>query len=479
MVNNKVIIALSALNVYELNRLQKFIRSPYFNKNDKLTSHFDYLFHLIKQDELGNLVKEKLWEATHPKKKFNDTKFRKLNTDLLRLIEEFLAIEGFQKNPLHKANYLLKAIAEKKIDKLYNSTINTVKRLSKNQLEKSASYYYYQYQIEKNIFNLTSEFERKTQSKTELSNFNITQIAENLDIFFLTEKMKYLNTLHTWQNVTKHEETIQFTDDLINQIKKIDYQSYPPLNIHYIIYLSTLEPDNDNHYQKLVENIEAHISSFPKEEAKDIFEAAINYCVRKANSGQSKYLEELFKLYNIGLDSEIMLVNGEITPTSFRNICFCSLRLQKYEWTENFINQYSGRLDEKYRDNAVTFNLARVYWYKKEFEKVIELLRDVEYEDILYNINSKITLLSVYYELDEFEAFESLVQSFKAFLRRQKSMPDKRRLNYSNFIKYTDRLYKIKAGDMEKIKLFRDDLGKETLVSSKFWLLEKAQELAG
>ncbi len=479
MNNNKVIIALNSLTIYELNRLQKFINSPYFNINDQITSHFEYLFNSIKKENIDTLDKNTLWKHTFPKKPFNDTKLRKLNTDLLKLIEEFLSIEGLQQNPLHKANYLLKAIADKKIEKLYNSTISTVKRLSNYQLEKPASYYYYQYQIEKNIFNLTSEFERKTKSKTELSNFNISSIAENLDIFFLSEKMRYLNTLLTWKNVTKHEETIQFEDDLLKQIKNIDYKAYPPLYIHYIIYLSTVEPDNDSHYQELVSNIKAHINTFPKEEAKGIFEAAINYCVRKANSGQSKYLEELFNLYNIGLESEVILVNGEITPTSFRNICFCSLRLEKYQWTEDFINKFSPKLNEKYRSNAVTFNLARVFWYKKEFEKVIELLRDVEYEDILYNINSKITLLSVYYELDEFEAFESLVQSFKAFLRRQKAMPDKRKLNYSNFIKYSDRLSKINAGDSDKIKLFKTDLEKEKLVSSKFWLLEKAEELAG
>lgn len=366
MLNSKIITALQSLTVYELNRLSKFLRSPYFNKNDLIISHFEFLQEAIKSNTLEEIDKMALWANAFGDQKYNDTKFRKLNTDLLRLTEEFLAVEGFQKNPLHQANYLLKAIAEKKIEKLYNSTINTVKRLSEYQTEKPASYYYYQYQIEKNVFNLTSEYERKTKTKSELADFNISKIADNLDIFYLTEKMRYLNTLLTWQNVTKHEQTIKFRDDLINQIQNIEFKNYPALNIYYTIYLSTVEPDDRAHYDELVDNIKRHIDLFPKEEAKDIFEAAINYCVRKANKGDNTYLNELFEIYKFGLENEIILVNREITPTSFRNICFIGLRLKKFEWTEDFINAYSLLLDQKYRQNAVTFNLARLYWYQKK-----------------------------------------------------------------------------------------------------------------
>ena len=477
MSNNKLHITLQALSVYEMNRLKKFVLSPYFNVNESISSYFNALHKLYRTSELASVDKMLLWKELFPKKKYDDTKFRKLNTDLLKLIEEFLSIEQFQRNPLHKANYLLKDISERKLQKLYNSTINTVRRLSKLQLEKPASFYYYQYQIEKNIFSLTTEFERKTKSKSELSNFNVSKIAENLDLFFLAEKMRFYNTLLTWQNVSKHQEKILFVDDLVKQIQNIEYQAYPPLHIHYMIYLSTVEPDEDKHYNKLIEIIEEHLEIFPRDEAKDIFESAINYCVRKINKGNNVYLQELFSLYEKGLETRVMLSNDEITPTTFRNICFCSLRLQKYDWTENFIRQYAPLLNEQYRTNAVTFNLARVYWYKGDFEKVLEQLRDVEYEDILYNINSKIMQLSVYYELDEYEALDSLAKSFKIFLRRQKTMPDRRKNNYSNFIKYLERLSKIHGGEKDKLSKFIEDLENETSVSSKFWLKEKASEM--
>lgn len=479
MINNKVIIALQALSVYELNRLGKFILSPYFNKNKQITSHFDLLTASIKNNELQDLDKEAIWKNAYGTTKFNDNKLRKLNTDLLKLVEEFLAVEGFQKNPLHQANYLLKAIADKKIEKLYNSTISTVKRLSKQQLEKPASYYYYQYQIEKNVFNLTSEYERKTKTKSELANFNISKIADNLDIFYLTEKIRYLNTLLTWQNVTKHEQTIKFRDDLIKQIQDIDYQSYPALNIYYTIYLSTIEPDNPSHYEDLVKSIKTNIDLFSKPEAKDIFEAAINYCVRKANKGDSNYLQELFEIYEFGLEYEIILVDGEITPTSFRNICFIGLRLKKFDWTEDFIAKYSLHLDEKYRKNAVTFNLARLYWYQKKFRNVIEQLRDVEYADIFYNLNSKVILLSTYYELDEYEALDFLIKSFKVFLSRKSNLPDRMRSNYQNFTKYLERLTKLDLKDNKKLETYLKDLKEEKKIASKFWLKEKAEELSG
>jgi len=479
MNNNKVIIALSALSIYELNRLQKFVNSPYFNKNEKLISHFDYIFHSIKLDQQAPVNKLEVWRHTFGKKSFNDTKFRKLNTDLLRLIEEFFAIEGFQKNPLHKANYLLKAIAEKKIEKLYNSTLNTVDRLSRYQLEKGSSYFYYQYQIEKNIFNLTTQYEKKSKSKSDQIDLNITRIVNNLDIFFLTEKMKYYNSLYSWKNISKNDEQIRFIDDLIENIQKIDFKAFPILHGHYLVYLTTSQPDHKLHFENLKKVIRENVNVFPLSEMKIIFDSACNYCVRKVNIENEFYYRELFKLYEFGMSNEIFLEAGELDPALFRNIVIIALRLNNFEWVEKFISDYSGFLNEKYRQNAISFNLARLYWYEKKFDEVLKQLRDVEYDDIFYNLNSKVILLSTYYELDEYDALDFLIKSFKVFLRRKNNLPDRMKSNYLNFTKYLERLTKVSMGDKQKIDLFKKNLEKESLVSSKFWLLEKAEELAG
>ena len=47
-----------------------------------------------------------------------------------------------------------------------------------------------------------------------------------------------------------------------------------------------------------------------------------------------------------------------------------------------------------------------MYRYQNNFDKVLSLLRDVEYEDIGYNLISKAILIITYYELDELDALD-------------------------------------------------------------------------
>jgi len=482
MKDTKAYIALESLTVYELNRFGKFINSPYFNINDKLTT----LFHTLDDEIRSNyaskttLNKASVWKSVYGEVKIDDVRFRKLCSDLLKLTEKFLSQEQFDNNPLHRANYLLKAVSSKNLEKLYSSSISTARRLSKQQLEKTASFYYYQYQIEKNLFNLTPEFEKKAKIKSDNSVMNISDIAFNLDVFYLAEKIKYQCSLLAYKNIFKIElEQVLFIEDILKQIKIMDYESIPPIAIYYQIYLSLTDPDNEEHFHKLKTLIGKYLQIFPFEEAKDIYESAINYCVKRINSGNQSFLEELFQLYQYGLDHKIMLTKNEISPTSFRNICFLGVRLNKFDWTENFILKNQKLLNPKYRENAVTFNLARLATYRKDFQRVIEYLREVTFDDMFYELSSKALQISAYYELDEIDVLASFLSSFKTFLRRNNKIPERRKNNYLKLVIFTQKLIRLAPHMTREIKKLEEEIKDSENFSDKKWILEKLKELQG
>lgn len=478
MRDTKAYIALESLSVYELNRFGKFINSPYFNINDKLSALFDILDRDIRSNKSVTLTKEKVWKSLDVKNDFEGVRFRKLCSDLLKLIEKFLSQEQFDNNPLHRANYLLKAVSSKNLEKLYSSSISTARRLSKQQLEKTASFYYYQYQIEKNLFSLTSEFEQKAKVKSDTSIINISDIAHNLDIFYLAEKIKYQCSLLEYKNIVAIEnDKILFFDDILKQIQNMDFESIPPIAIYYQIYLTLTEPENEIHFQKLKELIDSYLSIFPIDEAKGIYESSINYCVKRINTGSQNYLEELFQLYQYGLEHKIMLTKNEISPTSFRNICFIGVRLNKYDWTENFIQSHKHQLNSKYRQNAVTFNLARLNIYRKDYHKVIEYLREVTFDDVVYELSSRAIQVVAYYELDEIDALSAYLSSFKTFLRRNSKIPERRKNNYSRMIEFTQKLIRLAPHMTKEIKKLEEEIQGSENFSDKKWILEKLKEL--
>jgi len=455
------------------------VHSPYFNANKSITRLFELFEDFIRNNTDSEIIKEDIWKEIFPDKSYNDTSLRKLNSDFLKLLEQFFAQHQFDNSPLHKANYLLKALTNRKLEKLYKSSIASARRLSDQQMDRTASYYYYQYQIEKNLYSLETEFEKKAKGRSDSVLDNLSHIGEYLDIFYLTEKIRYYNTFLTLTNFASVEKEVFPIETITSEITKLDYKSFPPLAIYYQIYLTLTYPDEESNFIDLKELINEYLEIFPLKEAAEIYQASLNYCVGKINKGNQNYLSELFDLFEYGLESKILLQENTIDPAVYRNICFTSLRLKKYDWTEKFISHYSGYLGEKHRDNAVIFNTARLETYKKNFERVIELLREVTFEDLVYELSSKALLVGAYYELDEFEVLSSFLSSFAALLRRNTKIPARRKKNYQQLIFFTRKLIRLTPRMKTEIQKLKNQIEDSDNFADKTWLLEKIAEIQG
>jgi hypothetical protein len=471
MIETKLYQSLESLNIYELNRLSRYLNSPYFNRNQKIIQFFECIEPSLRGEEIQAPTKYSIWAVIQPGKTYDDIKFRKFTSDLLKLYERFLAQERFESNPLHQANYLLDAVTTKKIDKLYKSSMRTAKRLSDMHLERNASYYYYQYEFERGFYNIDDyEINRSKVS-------NIENIAENLDRFYLGEKLRYYCTVLSRQNVLKHEYQMLFIEDIIRHVESHDYQDIPPIIVYHQILKMYQEPEDRSHYDQLRALIRQYVLKFPELEAKEIIDSALNYSIRQINKGKREFLREIFELYQEALERELLYINGEMTPWSFKNIVITALRLKEFAWTEAFINSYNEKLNPKYRENALSFNLAQLYFYRKDYPKVIQMLQQVEYDDLSYHLNSKTFLMGSYYELDEMEAMISLLDSFRVYLNRNKNIPNSRKTHYLNMIKVVKKLSKIIPGDKKQIEKIKKEIQELNAIASKGWIMEKIADL--
>ena len=121
--------------------------------------------------------------------------------------------------------------------------------------------------------------------------------------------------------------------------------------------------------------------------------------------------------------------------------------------------------------------MAQVHFYKKQHEQVVELLSTVEYEDFTYNLNSKAMLIATYYETNEIDPLYSMLESFRTYLNRHDEIPEIRRENFHNLIRFTRRLTKVDTSIPEELDKLEDEIKATKQVASQSWLLEKVQEL--
>ncbi len=488
MTDNKLYTVLTYFDKIEQNRLRKYIRSPYFNVNETLMDYFDMIIEYINKSEKmekngknerrhkkNELTKEAVWKNLFKNEPFNDTRFRKLNSELLKLVEGYLAQEVYANKPLQQVNYLFEAIGQKKIEKLYSSTESNARLISTQQHQKPADFYYYQYLIEKNYYeSLDVDMQRGEKS-------NVDKIINHLDEFYLAEKLKWYNSVLSRKALVSHDYKLLFIDEIVEHVKKQNYYHNPVISIYFKILMSRLDSENEDYFNDLIFLLNEYGHQFPNKEVYDLYSNALNYCAtRGGNKGDIKYLEKFLDIYSFILEKGIAMYasnNNELSPWHFNNAVMSSLRLGRFEWTENLIHNYQNKLSKEFRDNAVSYNLALLYFYQKKFDKVKEQLREIEYEDISYNLSSKSMLIAIYYEEDDFEALHSLCDAFRTYLNRHKDFNEAHRQLYLNYISFVRKLTKLNTGDKSAIEQTRKEIEETKAVASKKWLLEKLAEL--
>ncbi len=477
MKDRKIISGLLCLSIYELNSFSKYVHSPYFNVNQNITQFYSILETAIKKETVDDLQPKEIWAQIYHSTPYNNQKFLKLNSDLLDLLENFLAQKEYDTSEILQANFKLEGAKKRNISKLYNGIIGELERLRFNDINQSVEFYYNKYLIERNLFNLKTENEKKNEKIEISTELNIKDISDQLEYFYIAEKLRLYCTLLSWKKMYKLDIELGNMPYILKKAKELPNFDIPAIKIYYLMYLTYEYGDDVKNYENLKNEINVFGHKFPENERWEIYSTAISYCINRVNKGDLSFQKETFLLYKEVIENNLLTKDETISQTTYRNIVFFALRVEEFSWAENFIYEYAKYVDEKYRNNAVEFSLARLEFYRKNFGKVIEHLYKVTYEDVWYNINAKTLLLASYYELDELDALESLLQAFKMFINREKSLSGDRKTHYLNLVKFTNQLIKTQPKDKVKLKKLKTEIEETKGVVSKPWLLDKVEAL--
>ncbi len=469
--SNKVFQVLTYLNADERERLIQYIQSPYFGYRSIFIKMCQHLNDLVKKSAPG-FDKHALWAVIAPKKEYSDVNFRKYCSDLLEIVENFIAQENFTHNPKRQKIDTLDFVAQRRVEPLFVSAVKDARQHVEHLEYKTLNDYFMTYEIELQYYKMMN-FDKIQQGVRP----NIEEISYNLDIFYLIQKMKIFFGLLSRKKMESTEYKIYFENDIIRLLKDIDIDKNLELSIYYHAYLMLLDQNDDN-YHDFKQLLGKYATLLPQKESIDLFESVLNYCTRKSNQGRPEFLEEYFYIFEMAIRTGVFIVNGELDPWLYNNFVGIALRLGKMDWIEQFVLGSRHLLPKESGENIFKFNLARIYLYQKKYNKVLSLLQDVEYEDINYNLISKAVLTITYYELREYDALSALLTSFQTFLGRKKSLAQQKGQRYLNLTRFTARLVRLRPGDQAALAQLRADIERERAVTVNHdWLLEKVAAL--
>ena len=245
--------------------------------------------------------------------------------------------------------------------------------------------------------------------------------------------------------------------------------------IYHQAYKALSEPEQEQAFEELLILIEDHWQKFPPDEAMDIYLLAINYCIRQLNRGHRIYIRKAFDLYRKGLERKVLLDHGVISKFTYKNVLMLAIGLQEWDWAEAFLEQYKNHLPLKERENIYRYNLAIFYFRKPDYDKAMPLLQQVTFQDVLYNLNARTMLLQIYYELEEFDALDSLLDSFRAFIRRHKELGYHKE-NYTNLISFVRQMRSLPPNAHKEKQQLKNEIEATASLAEKRWLLRQLQE---
>lgn len=453
---------LSSLDRRERQSLRAFLRSE-FSKAAPLERAL--LEEVVNEKgEMEEMEKETLWQRLKPGLPYKDQRMRLLLSGLLKQIHRFLALAALEDNPGWEALLSLRRIGEKGLEKHF---LQQMKKTRKAQAKRADA------DAELHNYLLESELTRFVRQNPRQLHANYHSTVDALDKFYLLEKLRLACAALNNQYVVDLETRPQIAQEISALFDRSPHLHSPLIQVLHQVMRVFENLDEDSRYPHLQQLLQAHAERIPPSELGVIYTYVQNYCIRQINRGRSDYLRELFLIYCRLLDRGLLLENGQLSPWHFKNIVVVALRLQEYQWTEAFIQDNVKLIPKAFRENARTYNLAKLYFHKGDYSQVKKLLLQVEYEDVFYNLDSKTMLAKIYYEEGEDITLDAFARTFLAYLRRNQLVSKDHRTRYSNFIRFVVRMSRMWKPEKEELDKMEARLYPGDAFADVAWLREE------
>ncbi len=471
MQSSRLLELLRTLTPAELTAFGKYLRSPFFNHRDDVVRLFDYFFEKKEARTAGVFDKKTVFDSIFPGEKFDQKQLSYAMSFLYQAAQNFLVYNelmggGEAAFQIH----LARAMRRRGLSRPFETALKKAEDALANQPHRNTDFHYLSHLLHLEKYE-SGVSERRTASRS------FQEMAGETDLYFIATKLRQGCTALMHKAVSETSYRLDLLGEVLTQVERQELQSVPAIGIFYYAYRALTEEDSKPWFGCLREEMRQHFQQFPKAEMRDIYTLAVNYCIRQINTqreagGHEFYLRQVFEIYREGLENEVFTDGGVLSRFTYNNIANAGLGLKAFDWVEDFLKKYRDSLESRHRESAYLFNLASLHFRRSDYGRVLELLTQTEFDDLLHQLDARRMLLRSYFELGELTALDSLLDSFQAFLRRRRDVGYLRQ-NYLNLIRFTKKLLQTPAGDRAAREKLRSEIMEAKALAEREWLLGK------
>lgn len=333
-------------------------------------------------------------------------------------------------------------------------------------------YYKYRLQVENNKF----------FNKEDDTNNHLNKLLGNLDVFYVLERLKFtcisLDRKQILNSNAKGLELRRFKHYL-KDMKPTVWEKSSIFRLYYHLFMGlTEEDDKEIHYERLEKEFLQESRKIAGLEQTNFRYVIINHYVRKINQGDAAYKEKLHLFFEELLNRELIIFNGKLEDTYYRNIVLNALELGEWGWTEDFVEEYKDKIRPLSRaKDTYAYSKGLLAYNKKnpDYDEAIKWLNKMESKHVFLEIWRRSLLVRVLYDSNEGD-FIPFTNSFKAYVGKKDL--GERGKNYQIFLKLLERVMRRPSFDKTKTfyKRLRKDIEENENLINKQWLLGKLEE---
>lgn len=387
---------------------------------------------LLKKQKITPTVvqSERIFKQLYPEQKINLSRLRHIMSFAVDSLESFIKQKALFLDQKLSSKTLAKSYRTVGLKKYAQQQLDKSKKIVLGQEKRNAEYYLDLYELELEQFEISL-------TNTRPSSTNLQEIIDGFSTFFVINLLRYACTSISHQNLYKTDYTLPLLDKVLEEVKNGRYKDFPAVQMYYYSYLIQTKEDSLNSFEQLKFYLFKYKEVLNKQEYRELYTLAINYCIKQQNSGQNAFIQEAFDLYKKGINQSILLdTKGHLSRFAYLNTITLGLKRQQFDWVKDFILNRSQLLEDQYKSSYQHYNMGKYFFAIKDYKQAMPLFLNMNYDDLFMNIDIKVMQLKIYYEEQSWEALEYLLSSFNRFLQR-KSIMSYHKENYLNLIRFT------------------------------------------
>lgn len=448
-------------------RFIAFLRSPYFNRQDRL------LAGAMAMDRLENLSGDAyafaLFETLYPNMPYDDVKLRLFFSELLGLLRRFLFVEAMQSSEEEHSLNLLRYLRQ-------HREVDAFERLARRlQREFDADSGWNPRRFE---WRHRLEMEKMSYEsfRNRFTHFDFNLGAAQLEVAALIQRLRiYLEQL-SHEAIGRTPAAYPMLDAWIRHANEQGWDQHPELRLYLLATQLFREPAQDVLFYEYLSLLGEQEAGFDFETGRELYLTALNYGIRKINQNAVEFFKISLDLFRHCVERGWILDYGVMSSLTYKNIIVLCLRMNDLDLAEQLLDAYRPLVDARDRPMIYQFCLARIRKERGDFRGALYLLNTSLFKDPLIELNARVEMIKIYYEIDDPELMNNQLTATRQLIRRSKKLGYHREY-YVNFLTASARLLSLRRPDQHAKQVWMDGILADKKLIEKSWLYNMVARL--